>query len=61
MLKEFHPTRAEASCLSQHDRADLVRWMLRRRWPHLRLGYAPRKRPVLSVVAGTDSGRGARQ
>lgn len=61
MLKEFHLTRAEASCLSQHDRAELVRWMMRRRWPCLRLVYAPRKRQVLSVVSGTDGGRGARQ
>ncbi|MBN8736369.1 MAG: hypothetical protein J0H27_08880 [Xanthomonadales bacterium] len=61
MLKEFHLTRAEARCLSQHDRAELVRWMMRRQWPHLRLGYSPRKRSVLSVVAGIDGGRGARQ
>lgn len=57
MLQEFHLSRVEAKCLSLHDRADLLRWMIGRRFPTLRQGFAPRRRPTLHVVGGTDTAR----
>jgi len=61
MLQEFHLTRAEARCLSPRDRADLVRWMVRRQFPRLRQGFATpaalharRRARVARVVAQVE-------
>lgn len=57
MLQEFHLSRAEAKSLSPHDRARILRWMIGRRFPDLRQGFATRRRLTLRVVGGTDTER----
>jgi len=59
MMRVFPLSTYESRYLPAHEKVSLLRWALRRRWPHLRLGYAPRKRPVLRVVGGTDAGHRA--
>lgn len=61
MMKVFPLSPSEARFLPAHEKVSLLRWALRRQFPRLRLGYAPRKRPVLRVVKGSHSGNGARQ
>lgn len=60
MMKVFPLSPVETRFLPAHDKVELLRWALRRQFPHIRLGYAPRRRPVLRVVGGTDhrGGRG---
>lgn len=51
MTNEIFPlSTGETRGLPPHDKVVLLRFALRRRFPRLRLGYAPRKRPALHAL-----------
>lgn len=59
MMKVFPLSPCEARFLPAREKVSMLRWALRRRWPHLRLGYATRTRPALRVVGSTNTGHRA--
>jgi len=57
-MRVFPLSACESRYLPAPEKVSMLRWALRRRWPHLRLGYATRKRSALrGVVGGTTSHR----
>ena len=57
--RAFPRNRTMARQMPAHDRVVLLRRALRRRWPQLLLGYAPRTRSRSPAVGGDETGRGA--